>query len=52
LTPPSSSPSPRPQSEAASTDGEIARIRIGGHVFLDQKEFRTKLSKLFQPTTK
>jgi len=32
--------------------GEIACVRIGGHVFLDQNELRTKLSKLFQPVTK
>ena len=32
--------------------GEIACIRIGGHVFVDQNELRTKLGKLFQLTTK
>ena len=32
--------------------GEIACVRIGGHVFLDQKELRTKLGSLFQSTSK
>jgi len=32
--------------------GEIACIRIGGHVFVDQNELRTKLGPLFQPTIK
>ena len=32
--------------------GEIACIRIGGHVFLSEDELRTKLGTLFQPTSK
>jgi len=46
----------RPLSEPAIRSridrGEIACVRIGGHVFLDQNELRTKLGDLFQPTTK
>ncbi len=32
--------------------GEIACVRIGGHVFLDKKELSTKLGTLLQPATK
>ena len=32
--------------------GEIACVRIGGHVFLAEDELRTKLGTLFQPATK
>ena len=32
--------------------GEIACVRIGGHLFLDQNELRTTLGKLFQPASK
>ena len=32
--------------------GEIACVRIGGHVFLSEDELRSKLGKLFQPASK
>jgi len=32
--------------------GEIACIRFGGHVFLDQRELRLKLGQLLLPAAK